>query len=98
MCYFAEGDAIYAQQFTQTIPTPAPVSVGSHIPHTNIGAISFVGTSGPDDPSNTAHVVSVSALDNTRVVIERVHRSLMWPEVNPKWEIPAGVIDTPPVQ
>lgn len=102
VCYFTERDTIYAQSFPKIIPLPMPpvisaaIVVGSHHRSTNIGALSFPGNMGPDDPSNTAHVVSVSLLDNARVVLERVHRSKIWPEVNPKWEIPAGVLDTPP--
>lgn len=97
MCYFADVDSVYAQPMSPFFPSPTPVKVGSHIPRSNIGAISFPGNMGPDFPSNTAHVLSVSALDNSRVLLERVHTSMTWPESSPKWEIPAGVIPTPPI-
>lgn len=95
--YFSDGRTILAQGIrgrTGALPTDPPVEiVGRHIPSSNIGVIYFP-RGGVDDPTNNAHVVSVSVLDDQRVLVERIRRSRLWPEAGDvRWMVAGGVID-----
>lgn len=63
------------------------------MPSSNIGVIYFP-RGGVDDPTNNAHVISVSVLDDRRVLVERIRRSRLWPEAGDvRWLVAGGVID-----
>lgn len=74
-------------------PDPPVQVVGRHAASSNIGVIYFP-RGGVDDPTNNARVISVSILDDQRVLLERIRRSRMWPEASDaRWLVAGGVID-----